>query len=410
MAFFLKSDTLYDVGYKSAPFFVEYSRNLHRFMTSKKVEKIFFLTREGVILKRIYELCCRLDHSINKNIESELLYVSRLSTLFPSVGKVDLCNFKSLLTVYGDISIYAFFESLGVDSKDYDDLIKKYSLESNEAISNFTEDSRVKKLFSDSSFINKMTENKLSFLIELEDYLVSSGITKCKSIGVVDIGWRGSIQDNLSKILPSSIFHGFYFALEKYKVPQGPNNSKKSWGVDANYSDHHNDIFRSVSVLEILFNSDFPSVQNYRNSNPVFSSEGAGCDNGTIAFQKGLLDGLNEYCYSSDSSNCYGFDSWSYALIKTPPDSLVELFFDTKHDETYGLGRIVSKSYVITAHDILISFFSKKKRKIFVDNVVGVNWFHGYIRRSDISFFRKVLGGTVLLSANLVRTLRKYYG
>src|SRR5690606_3326136 len=95
-------------------------------------------------------------------------------------------------------------------------------------------------------------------------YLTAKDFPLTGSVAVVDIGWRGTIQDNLAYVLPSVRIDGFYLGLEKYLNPQPSNVRKFAFGPDINTeSPQHADVFAKVDPIKMLCNSPHGSVVGY---------------------------------------------------------------------------------------------------------------------------------------------------
>lgn len=180
------------------------------------VKKVFFIAREGILFKKIFsevEKNVLIFKAINRNLELKILYISRLSSAcanYYNAKNIDIlietCLYaaKSLsilnvLTVYG-ISLSDFSNNALKIIKPYETYIDKKTLV---------------YLFKSTIFgpeLDKLLNKKIKLL---KNYLSEQGVLSQGKIGLVDLGWGGTIQKNISHFLadyPSTEFFGYYFA------------------------------------------------------------------------------------------------------------------------------------------------------------------------------------------------------
>lgn len=111
---------------------------------------------------------------------------------------------------------------------------------SNNDINNIAKQTEIKQTdkVSDKSIINKLKQNKLfKDVYELNckeekysfrEYLKSVGVENDNSIiNMVDIGWKGTIQDNIQKAFPSLNIKGYYMGLnfQRYSTRNSMNKT-----------------------------------------------------------------------------------------------------------------------------------------------------------------------------------------
>jgi FMN phosphatase YigB (HAD superfamily) len=161
-----------------------YVNYIHRFAQQNKLDKIFFLSRDGYILKQVYE-------ALYHDIPSEYILWSRHAAI-----KNDLTiNIKEFLSTFlyrrhlsrPDLSIEQGLIDMGVPH-----LVKKlsnYDINSEDPITKKENHQKLESLF----FDNKDSLEEIS-----EEFSEASRryfkpiLENCHKIGVIDIGWRGT--------------------------------------------------------------------------------------------------------------------------------------------------------------------------------------------------------------------------
>lgn len=163
------------------------------------LERLYFLAREGQILKSIADI---LIENFNTRVETRYLYVSRKALYLPS-----LKDNKDINEMLGYLKISTKFSNLREGLKELGFLEENHHYSINDL----------------KNQVLKASEQKRAILLE---YLKQEGFAENLKIGIVDIGWQGRLQLCLSKILdygglynPVSGIAGFYLGLLSKRVP-----------------------------------------------------------------------------------------------------------------------------------------------------------------------------------------------
>lgn len=203
----------------------------------KNEKEVFFLSREGEYLKKLFDYYC--DNIFGKKIDSHYLYVSRKATYLPSLKKIEDEDFSSLLNQYSYITIVEFLKSLNFEKEEVNQIIDSYKKDAkllldkfivdknykkqiefiitddvNKKIPNFIKSGSLKVLKNNETFKKIYEKNRVEQKNNFIKYINQK--TKNKHICVVDIGWNGSIQNNIQNILGDSYtVEGFYFGMNR---------------------------------------------------------------------------------------------------------------------------------------------------------------------------------------------------
>lgn len=199
------------------------------------LDEVVFLSREGEYLKKLFDAF--VEKVQNKKIKSHYLLVSRKATYLPSLRELKKEDFGSLLMQYSYISIVEFLKSLNFEEEDINKILDSYRKDCEKTIKtaklkeNEKEEMREiikgnynKKIIYlyESKLLKYLKQNKVFEEIYeknrkeqsklFKKYITS--ITKSKKICLVDIGWNGSIQDNVQRILGDSYkISGYLYGL-----------------------------------------------------------------------------------------------------------------------------------------------------------------------------------------------------
>ena len=84
---------------------------------------------------------------------------------------------------------------------------------------------------------------------------------------MVDIGWRGTIQDNLANIFTNKEIGGYYLTLYDYYNLQPKNTYKISFLDDINL--RNNELASMITLLEWIYNPGTGSVVEYKKGEAI---------------------------------------------------------------------------------------------------------------------------------------------
>ncbi|MET1115352.1 MAG: hypothetical protein ABWY08_10385 [Comamonas sp.] len=181
---------------------------LYKALVQREAADVLFFAREGQLLKEMFDF---YQSSLvdKKKIKSHYLKVSRRSTFLLSLGPLHQEGFDVLFRQYRRISILDFLKSL--DLVDSAELFARELGVSHEALaevsSDLPTDMRFLKLLQLPVFReiyeSQRLERSLAFSHYVKELLGVPDLPS--SLHVVDVGWKGSIQDN--------VYH--WFAKEK---------------------------------------------------------------------------------------------------------------------------------------------------------------------------------------------------
>ncbi|MFK8011056.1 MAG: hypothetical protein AB8B80_03380 [Marinicellaceae bacterium] len=314
------------------------------------LKTVYFFTREGIFLKEIYDLVTQADPYHCDYPKSEILEVSRLATFAPSLKAVDQENLMRLWSQYPGQSPQAFCASLNIESKESQQVFREHGFEYHEKIHEPWNNESLAKLLKSYQFKKIVAESIDVQRNLLQKYLIDKGITNQDSdILIVDLGWRGTIQDNIAHLLECNV-HGCYLGLMNFLNEQPKNSSKQGYLFDRNQKSEDWNI-DEVGPIEMLCNALSGSTIGYKLENSKViavkkaeEAEDIVFKNYTHNFQKGikqaiqpLIDYVAIHALNSESLRCDSREVLS-SLLLNPPSIIAQAFFDLTHNETFGTG------------------------------------------------------------------------
>jgi hypothetical protein len=248
---------------------------LHKRLLANGVQDVLFLSREGQLLMQLFSA---YQHSpVFKNserIRCHYLEVSRRSTFLPSLGPLESESFSTLFRQYKAISIAEFLASLGLD--DHLHAIAQ-SLGITEELlarrpTSLPEDATYKRLLNSLYFRNLYeSERKMrreAFLTYLRR-LVGENLPH--TLHLVDVGWKGTIQDNLYNLLCTAgsteirAIDGYYAGLV---APGAMSDLNRKHGILFSVIDGKTPGFGVFSenraLFETILAADHGSIASYR--------------------------------------------------------------------------------------------------------------------------------------------------
>jgi len=312
------------------------------------LDRVFYVSREGAFLAELHRWV--RDEHPELNFPHPLrLEVSRRSTFGPSLTRIDGPSLDRLWSQYPNQSMNGLLRSLGVEPTLFEDGLRRFDLDPDDLIHDIRSNARVREFLADREVHEALLE-KLSLSREcLIDYLRDRGLTTDEVL-VVDLGWRGTIQDNLAHVLNEVHFHGVYLGLFPYLNKQVKNVSKEGLAFDGNLGAAFDHV-SPPAVLESPLTPDIPSAVGYLRLTDgrvrvIFEAEEGRAVHLITSFQDGVRMSL-PYLVDHFVANGYDFNLLSIAseaFVKryyTDPDpGVADIWFGSAHDDTFGASNL----------------------------------------------------------------------
>jgi hypothetical protein len=313
-------------------------------------------------------------------------------------------------------SVSGLFGTLGVEIGKFAELLTSLGLKETDVISDPESSAVMRQLFETPAFVEAVKHAAASQAGLLKSYLKQSGINANERIGVVDIGWRGTIQDNISLLVPDAHFHGMYLGLRPVINTQPRNVTKVAYGPDENTACEPSSLFTNFAAMELLCNSPHGSVVGYSEEGGRIgpqrqfdSLEYAEHGEFVGPFQEGVLLAaqhwqvyLERYVVSSNELHVVALQVWD-KLRSAPDEGLVETYLRTPQHDMFGYGEIFIRSQYPSLNTILLSPFLGARRRQLFDFIRRVQWSEAIENAKDIAPLHRKLLILTFRTAHLVK-------
>ncbi|MGO9121289.1 MAG: HAD-IA family hydrolase [Desulfomonilaceae bacterium] len=239
---------------------------LHALLTHRGVRDVYFLSREGWFLRRLFDIYQEYEGRGVNPARSHYLQASRRSTLLPSLGPIDQEQFPALFPQYRRTSLSDFLGSLNFDDDEVAYLSNTLQVDSRTQFPNFPESDVFARLRRESYFRALYEKKRLEQRRNFCAYLNLQGVDLKKGeLHLVDVGWKGTIQDNIFRALAGfKTIRGYYLGLIAEENDE-PNNTKTGvlfsrWPKMSRY---YRVFSENRTLFEIVLGADHPSVDKY---------------------------------------------------------------------------------------------------------------------------------------------------
>ncbi len=228
----------------------------------KNLEKVCFVARDAAILKEIYDML-KQTGMYDDLPPSDYLVLSRRATAVAACSTYE--DFKRLSWLsFGERRLEdLLLDRFGIDIKDVPkDIIEKHHFNPKDKINGNFDLGRLSELLYDiKDLLLAQGEKERKGLLT---YLDTKGIHQDSKICLVDIGYSGTIQSNLNKILKANI-GGYYFLTH-----EAPRNLMEEcvfdgWleSYDEQRSANYHPLNDYIFLFETLLSSEELSITNY---------------------------------------------------------------------------------------------------------------------------------------------------
>lgn len=382
------------------------------------VENLYYFTREGEFFLAIHRALVGNGAFGFPVPDAHLLQVSRLATFAGSLRDLSTSELMRLWNQYSVQSLAALFKSLALEPANFTTAAATHGLEMARPIQYPWQDARVVAFLDDPAVRTEIERELAAKRAALLDYLASAGLDgRPGRVGIVDIGWRGTIQDNLAYALPVNEWFGYYLALNRYLNPQPANVRKAAFGPNLNASEAYQHLLEFVAPLEMLCNSPNGSVIGYERTSQgmrvhrqIDQDENRIYEECAHHFQAGVLDAvafwadfLRTHAYSAAEIRPLALDIWA-DIINKPPAFLAQAYFRLNHNETFGVGGFSDKRHKFVATDVLKAFVFRSDRSRLQAYLSEAGWVPGLLVCTN---FNKRFRHTLRLYL-MIKSIRQY--
>lgn len=346
-------------GFRAAPLLVSFVLSAIEEAVRVGVSCVYYFTREGEFFARVHRAIAEATGGGRGRLwgvelpEARVLHVSRVATFLPSLREVTTREMMRLWNQYSTQSMGQMLASLGLNGLSFEGMLAAHGLSLDERIVYPWGDDRVQSLFADQRFTRTIERARDEARTLLSRYLRERGVGEERDAVVVDIGWRGTIQDNIAHILPGVTFHGVYLGMQRTLNDQPTNVRKRAFGPDMRVDDAWtSSLLDEVAPLEMATNAPGGSVTGYRPGiggrvEPVRRAderEDRAFHGATRYVQAGVVHATATVVEwyrlrGTTTRECRPLAiGLLRQIVEAPPPALARAFFGLSHNETFGAG------------------------------------------------------------------------
>lgn len=189
-----------------------FTEKLYIALKKSNATKVYFLSREGEFLKDLFDVYLKIQE--DNTIETKYLYVSRQSTFLASLDiNLDNESFHNLFRQFNNISAKKFMLNLDFPEEIILKIQEETKIDINIEIADFSHSDCLKVIKADGTFRKSYEKVVQSQKMMFKRYLEQEGYNIGEPLNIVDVGWKGTIQDNISNVLPNTNINGYYVGL-----------------------------------------------------------------------------------------------------------------------------------------------------------------------------------------------------
>lgn len=415
-------DNYYDIGFKYAgPILFLYTWWVLLEAQKKGIKRLYFIARDGYPL---YEIANIFVKKFNLDIECKYLYCSRKALILPSINEsfqdelVNLTKYsaKSTINILLD-RIDATIEQKKIIINDLEnnnikiDIDKILTISEHQTIQNI--------LVNSSVYINILKSNASINYNLTVSYLKQEGLYDNNLIYIVDIGWAGSIQKYLEKIIniesPNAKIFAFYFGTLYSKYLKNNEHKYKAWYFD-NKKHHIARAMFSVNIMESICTAPHGTTKAYKKIGnkyePVLSEIDKNLsiitekiNTGIIDFTKKIILFNNFEDFKNKPLHKITF-KLCYKLMYAPSISIVDCFSNFTHCDditsSYTLPLIDDRDIkALHYYQIPTLFYYKITKKQYKNYYKALMWPYGVV--SKLPFVKKIWYRLNILMIHYVR-------
>ncbi|GAA4899387.1 hypothetical protein GCM10023311_25830 [Flaviramulus aquimarinus] len=264
-------------------FFAFFTEKLYAICIKKDIKDLFFLAREGLFLKRLFDHYQDVNGlKNNHHINTHYLKMSRQAALQIDLKQLEEENFNYFREYHKNLSVEGFLNNFCFSDYDCKNLINSLGLNESgkKLIKNFFDSNTYKHLVSNPDFKAIYEANRIAQKKAFNSYIKSFNVPfENQGINLIDIGWNGTMQDKLFEYFENKVpVYGYYLGLKDLRPSIEFTDLKTGrWGLNfetnpyTGYSDHL--MMANTELYEQLAQAPHGSTLGYQNNPNQYAVE-----------------------------------------------------------------------------------------------------------------------------------------
>ncbi|MBO6176256.1 MAG: hypothetical protein J6O39_01770 [Treponema sp.] len=362
---------------------------------NKKIERLYFFARDGFIL---YKIALLIVKKLKLNVDCRYLYISRFASRIP------LYHF-SLETAFDFIcekkifnSLRTVIQNITLDKNEFEYIRKLLNIEENrldrelslreleELKNSFLENEALK------SYVYSLSEKAYESAVK---YFAQEGLYENVSFAFADVGWRGTLQVSLNRLLSKRI-PAFYFGLYTDEFLKKSCNDLWTSYYFSSSKNFLRKLHFNNSLFECFCTAPDGMTSGYEFKNgkwiALFASEGnVNCKKWFLQEQLNLIEAWTENYLSlgiPDSPSVKMDEKLLCALMFRPAKNEAELYGSYLFSDETNEENLIQLAPEYTEKDfkaVLLRLLHKSLKRKCVKSF----WRYGSIARSKLDFLSK---------------------
>ena len=261
-------DASYQLGLTLAPGLVAFVLDLVERCERLGIRRVYFLSREGLTLLKVFSLLKR-GGLLPRAPEARYLFVSRASTILASMRELSWEEIHRFWQQYPRQSLRVLLTNLGLPADVFLPLAAECGLtDPDRPIPDAHADAPFQRFLTSREVRAAFTVHRDAARAVLAHYLSYRGLMGLKRTALVDVGWKGSMQDNLVRAFEGEPrfpeVHGFYLAYTPHGPPLPPRSFKYGYLADLRRRDFEEaDLLRNTPIFEMVTTANHGSTVGY---------------------------------------------------------------------------------------------------------------------------------------------------
>lgn len=397
-----RKDPHYRLGVLLAPAFIAFARHVLERAHERGLGRVFFMSREGLTFMKMYR---RLARELGGTAPpASYIGVSRQSTFLASVDSLEAGELARIWWQYGGQSIGRVLRNLSLPAEEFGPLALRAGFASlEEPIHDLNRCEPLRAFFEDAEVRERFTVHRDRARRLLSDYLRGKGWYEAERVGIVDIGWKGSIQNNIFRALRGEpgapAIEGLYFGLIHTGTDESPRNLKHGYMADTRAGDWIQEcIFKNGSVFEMFSTAPHGSAEAYREVAPgrvkaVVRPDETEARNFRGSFarvRRGVEDYFEEHLACAPLADAPSAEVRAYILdqlrryILYPTGAEARAFLEYSHVENFGVYKVSDYGFKGSWRRILAGGPAHKAPRRLLHELRCQFWPEGICRRSRV--------------------------
>ena len=237
------------------------------------LKRLYFLARDGQVLKKIAQ---QLNMSQSRDLSFHYLEVSRQALLFPALEAIDDEALEWILAPTATLTLKMVLQRINCTFLELCNSLKNHGFSEQRCDRQLTSDEcqKLTVCLKEESCASYILRKAALYRDNTFGYLSQAGLLKDESYALVDIGWNGTLQRSISRILSlhgiNYPIKGYYFGIRNRKL------FKKNDEMSAYFTDYRkphplDKISYIVPLAELFVVADHGGIISYEKNGSSYS-------------------------------------------------------------------------------------------------------------------------------------------